>query len=97
MINARTELSLVTALTQKQQTLYEFITRYLSEHRQSPLIREIQAACQIASYKSAVDRLNALERKGFIKRVPNKHRGIRLARRAAPVSQPSVSQLQGEP
>ena len=87
----------MTTLTQKQQTLYEYVTRYLSEHRQSPLIREIQAACQIVSYKSAVDRLNALERKGFIKRVPNKHRGIRLAKRSAPAPQPTVSQLQAEP
>jgi SOS-response transcriptional repressor LexA len=46
------------------------------------LIREIQLGCQIASYKSALDRLNALERKGFIKRTPNKHRGIRLGRHA---------------
>ena len=46
------------------------------------MIREIQLGCQIASYKSALDRLNALERKGFIKRAPNKHRGIRVLRRS---------------
>ena len=69
------------SLTQKQRTVFEFIQRYFSEHRQSPLIREIQAACQITSYKSALDRLNALEHKGVIKRIPNKHRGIRLVRR----------------
>ena len=71
-------------LTQKQQEAFDFIQRYLAEHRIAPVIREIQAGCDIASYKSAVDRLNALERKGFIKRVPNKHRGIRLAKRAPP-------------
>jgi hypothetical protein len=38
--------------------------------------------CQINSYKSIVDRLNALERKGYIKRVANKHRGIRVLRKA---------------
>ena len=52
------------------------------ENRYSPLIREIQAGCQITSYKSALDRLNALERKGFIKRTPNKHRGIKVGRQA---------------
>ena len=62
--------------------MFEFIQRYFNEHRQSPLIREVQLGCQIASYKSAIDRLNALERKGCIKRVPNKHRGIKLIRRA---------------
>ena len=69
-------------LTQKQQAVFEFIQRYFSEHRKSPLIREVQSACQIASYKSAIDRLHALEHKGFIKRLPNKHRGIKLVRRA---------------
>ena len=86
------------SLTQKQQTVFEFIRRYLQEHRQSPLIREIQFACQIASYKSAIDRLSALEHKGFIKRVPNKHRGIRLVHRllepltvAAAVAEPTAT------
>ena len=67
-------------LTQKQRALLDFIQRYFDEHRCSPFIREIQVGCQIASYKSALDRLNALERKGFIKRAANKHRGIKLLR-----------------
>ena len=72
--------------------MFDYILRYLAEHRRSPLIREIQLGCQIISYKSAIDRLSALEHKGFIKRTPNKHRGIRIARRAIepqPVSAPS--------
>lgn len=59
-----------------------FIQQYMRERRISPLIREVQSACQISSYKSAVDRLNALEHKGFIKRTPNKHRGIRMLSQA---------------
>ena len=73
-------------LTPKQQAVYEFLVRYIGEHRQSPLIREIQLACQIFSYKSAVDRLNALEHKRVIRRIPNKHRGIQLRRRASDAS-----------
>jgi len=61
--------------------MLEFIEHFVDEHRRSPLIREIQLECGIASYKSAVDRLNALERKGHIKRAPHKHRGIKLIRR----------------
>ena len=68
------------SVTQKQQALLEFLHRYLSEHHHAPFIWEIQAGCQIISYKSAVDRLNALERKGFVKRIPNKHRGIKLVK-----------------
>jgi SOS-response transcriptional repressor LexA len=69
------------SLTHKQQTVFDYIVRFIGEHRKSPLIREIQLGCQIASYKSALDRLNALERKGFIRRTPNKHRGIRIVKR----------------
>lgn len=68
----------LTKLTQKQQTVLEYLHRYISEHRRSPFLREIQEACRIISYKSVIDRLNALERKGYIKRTPNKHRAIHL-------------------
>ena len=68
-------------LTIKQQAVYDFINRYFTQHRVSPLSREIHDGCGIASYKSALDRLNALERKRFIRRAPNKHRGIKLIRR----------------
>ena len=78
------------SLTQKQQTVFDFIRGYFDEHRKFPLIREIQLGCHIVSYKSALDRLNALERKGLIKRAPNKHRGIRLIRRHA--TEPEVVQ-----
>ena len=69
-------------LTPKQALVLEFIQRFFHEHHASPLIREVQAGCHIASYKTALDRLNVLERKGYIKRLPNKHRGIKLIRRA---------------
>ncbi len=81
-------------LTGKQQTVLAFIRQYFQEHRHSPLIREIQLACQISSYKSVLDRLNALEHKGYIKRLPNKHRGIRMVRRAA---QPEAVPSAGKP
>ena len=65
-------------ITAKQQQVLGYITHYVMEHQRAPLIREIQEGCQIRSYKSAIDRLSALERKGLIKRLSNKHRGIRL-------------------
>ena len=93
-------------LTQKQQTVLEFLQRYFGEYRRSPLIREIQAGCQILSYKSALDRLNALERKGLIRRLSNKHRGIRLVRKAlsqafvpamaSPAKGPAAASASGE-
>ena len=83
-------------LTIKQQTVLDFIRRYFDVNRRSPLIREIQAGCQILSYKSALDRLNALERKGLIRRLSNKHRGIRLIRKAlAPALASAPSSVAG--
>jgi repressor LexA len=67
------------ALTSKQKEVYEYIREYINTHRQSPYIREIQEACSITSYKGAVDKLVALEKKGYIKRELNKHRGIALS------------------
>ena len=74
-----------------------FIERYFGQYRQSPLIREIQVDCQIASYKSAIDRLNALERKGLIRRVPNKHRGIKLRQHPPEVLPPPQPTAANEP
>ncbi|MFH1857712.1 MAG: repressor LexA, partial [Candidatus Omnitrophota bacterium] len=46
--------------------------------KKAPYIREVQDGCGSISYKAAVDKLLALERKGYIRRQPNKHRGIEL-------------------
>jgi SOS-response transcriptional repressor LexA len=51
---------------------------YIEKNSVSPYIREIQEGCGIVSYKSAVDKLLALEKKGYIKRTLNKHRSIIL-------------------
>ncbi|MFH1867826.1 MAG: hypothetical protein ABH843_02530 [Candidatus Omnitrophota bacterium] len=66
-------------LTKKQKAVFDFIKRYMNEKKQAPYIREIQDACGITSYKSAVDKLLALEKKGYIKRALNKHRSIKIA------------------
>jgi repressor LexA len=65
-------------LTKKQKAVLDFIKRYIEEKKQGPFIREIQDGCSIVSYKSAIDKLLALERKGYIRRTLNKHRSIQL-------------------
>ncbi|MCM8790653.1 MAG: transcriptional regulator [Candidatus Omnitrophica bacterium] len=65
-------------LTQKQKEVYDYIKAYIEKNSISPYIREIQEGCSIQSYKSAVDKLLALEKKGYIKRSLNKHRSIIL-------------------
>ncbi len=63
-------------LTDKQKGVYEFIREYVKKNNHAPYIREIQEGCNIVSYKGAVDKLLALEKKGYIKRKLNKHRSI---------------------
>lgn len=66
-------------LTRKQKDVYDYIRSYMDKYAVSPYIREIQNGCGIVNYKSAVDKLLALEKKGYIKRVMNKHRSIVLS------------------
>lgn len=65
-------------LTKKQKAVYDCIKRYIETNNKAPYIREIQDACGIVSYKSAVDKLLALEKKGYIQRMLNKHRSIKI-------------------
>ena len=65
-------------LTDKQKDVYDYIKVYMSKNSRSPYIREIQEGCGIQCYKSAVDKLLAHEKKGYIKRTMNKHRSIVL-------------------
>lgn len=65
-------------LTHNQEEVYLFVRDYITNNRCSPYLREIQQACNIQSHKIVIDRLIALERKGYIKRKINQHRGIRL-------------------
>ncbi len=68
----------VYTLTSRQKEVYDYIRGYIQAHNRAPYIREIQAGCHIPSYKGAVDRLLALEKKGYISRKLNKHRGIKV-------------------
>ena len=66
-------------LTKRQKAVLDFIKAHMAKNKQAPYIREIQQACGITSYKSAIDKLLALEKKGYIRRTLNKHRSIELA------------------
>lgn len=65
-------------LTAGQKEVYEYVRSYINSNKHAPYIREIQDACHISSHKGVIDRLVALERKGYIKRKLNKHRSIKL-------------------
>lgn len=63
-------------LTARQQEVLDFITANM--HLYSPTVREIAAALAIKSPHGVTVHLEALERKGWIKRAEGKPRGIEV-------------------
>lgn len=63
-------------LTERQKALVEYLRRYQREQGIIPSTREIQAHFGFASQTAAMGHLRALERKGTIKRLPNKARAV---------------------
>jgi repressor LexA len=55
-------------LTEKQERILNFILQYVSEKGYPPSIREIGNAFNISSLRGVTVHLDALERKGYIKR-----------------------------
>jgi repressor LexA len=55
-------------LTRRQEAILAFITRYVEQHGYPPAIREIGPAFGIKSLRGVTIHLDALERKGYIRR-----------------------------
>ena len=55
-------------LTKRQESILAFITRYVDQHGYPPSIREIGPAFGIKSLRGVTIHLDALERKGYIRR-----------------------------
>jgi len=65
-------------LTPKQQETLNFIKSFVVRHGVSPAIKDIQSEFHLKSLRSVTQRLESLERKGFIKRDKFKHNGITI-------------------
>jgi repressor LexA len=65
-----------TALTARQQQAYDFIKANMELY--SPTVREIARAMSIKSPNGVVVHLEALEKKGWIRRRRNATRGIEV-------------------
>ena len=63
-------------LTARQREVLEFIRANM--HLYSPTIREIAREFSFRSPQGVIAHLDALERKGWIRRVPNQVRGIEV-------------------
>jgi repressor LexA len=60
---------MLTQLTPRQRTIYEFLSTTIREKGYAPSISEIGQRFKISSTRGVFDHLQALERKGYIKRV----------------------------
>ena len=65
------------SLTKKQDRIFEFLRKHVQDTGYPPTVREIGTAFGI-SEKGAHDHLNAIEKKGYIRRVPKKPRAIEI-------------------
>ncbi len=64
------------ALTDVQEETLAYLKRFISRRGKSPTISELQKELGLSSTRSVTQRLEALERKGFIRRDRFQHRGI---------------------
>lgn len=65
-------------LTEKQRKIFEFINYYITENGYPPTIKEIMSYFSFSSPTAVISHLNALEKKGYIKREKKTSRGIIL-------------------
>ncbi len=71
----------MSALTQKQLDVLKFIVSFTKKNGFSPSIREIGTSFNIAP-PSVLDHLRALEKKGFIRRLPFKPRCLEVLKQS---------------
>lgn len=69
-------------LSERQQNILYFIRKYFQERRMPPTIREIGEAVDISSTSVVNYNLTKLKEKGYLERIPEVSRGLRLTRKA---------------
>jgi repressor LexA len=69
-------------LTPAQQKTHSFLKSYIAKHGEAPTMTELSKAFRLKSLRSVTQRIEALERKGLVKRDPFQHRSIKLLEKA---------------
>ncbi len=86
---------LSTKLTRRQQEVYDLIRDLIQSRGYGPTVREIAETFEIRSPNGVVCHLRALERKGLIRRDPNKARAIELTQEPNTVANEKDSRRRG--
>jgi repressor LexA len=69
---------MATRLTHRQQEILTFVRRYAGSHGYPPSVREIGQAMGLTSSSTVHSHLEALARKGFLRRDPSKPRALEI-------------------
>jgi repressor LexA len=86
------------SLTKRQQEIFDFVKRYVSEHGYPPTVRDIGKAIGLASSSTVHAHLGNLEKLGLLRRDPTKPRAIEVLKDKArdvvtPAGLPVVGQV----
>jgi len=65
-------------LTPRQAQIFKFLKRYQAKHGYPPTRQEITDQFQFKSNNATADHLKAIEKRGWIKIVPDTSRGIKI-------------------
>lgn len=84
-------------LTEKQQAVLDFLTEYFDRSGTSPTLREISQHIGTQGTATAKLHLDALERKGYVKRRDKNSRNIVLPDRGNSVAVPLVGRVKAGP
>lgn len=84
---------MVKGLTDRQREVFEFVRSSMREEHRPPTVREIADHFGFRSPKAATDHLDALERKGYIKRRNRKARNIEIREELSPLGIPVVGRI----
>ena len=82
-------------LTDRQQETLNFLRDYHSQHDFPPTLREIASHLNIIGTVGAIHHLDALEKKGYLKRQAKGSRGITLLPQASKVTYPEAGEYIG--
>ena len=80
-------------LTDRQREIFDFICDVMRAENRPPTVREIAEHFGFRSPKAATDHLDALERKGYIRRRDRKARNIEIRSELSPQGIPLVGRI----
>ena len=80
-----------TALTERQRTILDVIRSSVTTRGYPPSIREIGDAVGLTSTSSVAHQLRTLERKGYLRRDPNRPRAVDVRMPGDPSRQPAAA------